>query len=112
MATLKTLATETYYYKGFEIKRIDTIESGFSTLSGYPQRSWYIDGKEAFTVDHNGETKLACYLDKTAYHGGNRTIFAYFDPFCDYYTIDNSIVEPVMNELDKYILHDFVQTEF
>ena len=103
MGTLKTLAIKDYSYKNAEIQRIDTIEEGFSTLTAFPKRRWFVNGKLAFTMKYGEETRLGIYLDKDAYYGGKRTILVDFIPDCDFHIMDKEIVNVAMEELGKYI---------
>lgn len=112
MESLKILAIENYQYKGVDIQRIDSIEEGFSTLSAFPKRKWFVNGKLGFTLDYNGEIKLGVYLGEEASKGGERTILVDFTPNCDFHLIDKDIVESAMNELGKYIEHEIVESEY
>lgn len=112
MKTLKTLATESFNYKGVEVKRVDTIEEGFSTLTCYPTRSWSINGKKAFTVKINGETKLASYLEEEASKGGSRTILKDFNPEGGFYIQMTEELKQTIIDLGRYVEQQVVETEF
>jgi|SRR5690606_7698123 len=85
METLKTLTTETYNYKGLEVKRIDTIEQAMSwSLGAYLKRTWFVNGHEAHTFRINGEVKLAFY-EVEASKGGVRKILGSFQPNVSFY---------------------------
>jgi hypothetical protein len=112
MTTLKTLATESFNYKGVEVKRVDTIEEGFSTLTCYPTRSWSINGKKAFTVKINGETKLASYLEEEASKGGSRTVLKDFNPECGFYIQMTEELKQTIIELGRYVEQEVTETDF
>lgn len=112
MATLKTLATESFDYKGVEVKRVDTIEEGFSTLTCYPTRTWTINGKRAFTVKINGAIKLASYLEEEASKGGSRTVLNDFNPECGFYIQMTEELKQAIIELGRYVEQEVVETDF
>lgn len=112
MATLKTLTTERFNYKGFEVKRVDTIQEGSSTLSCYPTRTWSINEKKAFTVKINGETKLASYLEGDASKGGSRTILKDFNPHCGFYIQMNEELKDTIEKLGRHIEQYVTETDF
>jgi len=112
MTTLKTLATEIFNYKGVEVKRLDTIEEGFSTLTCYPARTWTINGKPAFTVKFEGQTKLASYLEKEASKGGIKTVLKDFNPECGFYIKMTEELKQSFIELGRYVEQEITETEF
>lgn len=112
MATLKTLATEIFNYKNVEVKRIDTIEEGFSTLSCYPTRTWTVDGKPAFTVKVEGQVKLASYLEKEASKGGTKTVLKDFTPECGFYIQMTEELKQTIIGMGKYVESQITETEF
>jgi hypothetical protein len=112
MTTLKTLATETFNYKGVEVKRVDTIEEGFSTLTCSPIRTWTVNGKPAFTVKVEGQVKLASYLEKEASKGGIKTVLKDFTPECGFYIQMTEELKQIIIGMGKYVEQQVIETEF
>ena len=109
---LKTLTSESFNYKGVEVKRVDSIQEGFSTLTCYPTRSWSINGKKAFTIKINGKTKLASYLEEEASKGGSITILKEFNPECGFYIQMNEDLKQTIIELGRYVEQEVTETDF
>ena len=112
MATLKTLATQIYNYKNVVVKRIDTIEEGFSTLSCYPTRTWTVNGKPAFTVKIEDQVKLASYLEKEASKGGIPTVVLDFIPECGFYIEMTEQLKQTITGMGKYVESQITETDF
>lgn len=111
METLRTLQTKNFNYKGVEISMVDTIESGYSTFSCFPKRTWTANGNEAFTVKINGSIKLASYLENAASNGGERTVFIDFVPECGFYLHENE-VKDIIEGMGMYVEHMITETDF
>lgn len=100
METLKTLATETYNYKGLEVKRVDTIEQSQNwTLGAFPKRTWFINGNPAHTKEIKGVVLLAYYNE------GTPVALSEFNPECGFYIELTSEIENEINSLGKSLEH-------
>lgn len=113
MKTLKILATETYNYKGATIERTDKINQADTwTLGASLEREWRVNNQKAFTINCNGEIKLAVYLEKSAYYGGKRTILMDFNPACGFYPLFNEEIKSELEKLDRIMVHEVTETDF